>query len=78
MIEEKSPADLGTGMYFHPCEEAVSMRQHPGWKAKPMAPEEVGQTVKGQGMQARITQHDLGEASRRRIPSKNCPNILAQ
>jgi hypothetical protein len=77
VIEEKPPADLGTGMDLHSSEEAVGMGQHPGWKAKPVAPNEVGQTVKGQSMQAGITQYDLGEASRRRIPSKDCPNIFS-
>jgi hypothetical protein len=43
-----------------------------------VAPEKVGQTVEDQGVQARITQYDLGKASRCRIPGKNCPNIFSQ
>jgi hypothetical protein len=78
MIEKKPPANLGTRMDFHPSEEAIAMGQHPGWKAEPVAPEKVGQTVEDQGVQARIAQYDLGKASRCRIPGKNCPNIFSQ
>ncbi len=78
MVNEEPPADSGSGVNFNVGQEAIDMSEETSQELDLMSPEEVGQTMKPEGMKARIAENDLRRASRCGIFGKNCLNIFFQ
>jgi hypothetical protein len=59
MVKEEPPANLGTGVNFHPGKEAINMGNETTKEMKLVLPQKMSQTVKPEGMQTRIKEYDL-------------------
>jgi hypothetical protein len=78
MVEEESPANLGTGVNLHPGKETIHVRNESTEEMKLALPQRMGQAMKPECMQARIEQYNLQPSSGCRISGEDCADIFSQ
>jgi hypothetical protein len=78
MVKEESPANLGTGVNFHPGNETIHVGNESTEEVKLALPQKMGQAVKPESMQARVKQYNLQPASGCWISGEDCADIFSQ
>src|SRR6185503_19639039 len=68
VVDEHAAPDARARVYLDAREEPRHVRDEPRRDPPSGAPETVRQPVKGEGVNAGITEHDLEPAPRRRVP----------
>jgi hypothetical protein len=77
MVDKEPPANLGSRVNFDACQEAIEVGQETSQESELMSPEEVGETMKPEGVEARIEEDDFQLAPCRGVFGKNRLNIFS-
>jgi len=75
MVDKESLANSGPRMNLNACQEPTDVRKKTSQELEPVMPQEVGETVEPEGVEARIEKDDLQLAPRCGVFGENRSDI---